>query len=432
MNKIVVSLGMAALGVSGIQVTSAQEAIPSKLWNVTASLRGFYDDNINTAPSADKVDSYGWEVSPGLGLNWEADATKVHLAYRYGLKYYEIKPAGNTDKYDQTHTFEGVLDHAINERFRFNVTDSFVIGQEPDALRNGTFATAQRISGNNIRNFGAITFDAQITRLFNLELGYDNAFFDYADDFSSTPGGKNVDAFGNITPSNSGALDRIQNGGTVEGQFLVAPETKALVGFKFQETDYTADEPIAGIYPTDYVTSDSRNRRSYIGYLGLDHSFSPDLSGSIRGGVQYNDYYNDDKNTSGYNPYVQASGRYLYAPESFVELGFNQTRSATDVTGGTNVVRDADISLLYGSIHHRITPKIYGSVLGTFQNSIYNGGGSGIDGKSQQYYSVGVNLQYRFNPFLSTEVGYNYDNVQSDVTSDYNRNRVYIGLTAAY
>jgi hypothetical protein len=44
-----------------------------------------------------------------------------------------------------------------------------------------------------------------------------------------------------------------------------------------------------------------------------------------------------------------------------------------------------------------------------------------------------VSLAYRINPFLATEVGYNYDMLESDLPGrSYNRNRCYIGLRGIY
>ncbi|MGN6554990.1 MAG: outer membrane beta-barrel protein [Verrucomicrobiota bacterium] len=437
MNKIVASLGVVVLGASSLPTASAQDfdAPPSKLWNATASLRGFYDDNPSTAPSGpNKNDTFGWEISPGVGLNWENEATKVRLGYRYAAKYFSSKPENYAEKYTQDHTFDGALDHAISERFKVGVTDSFVIGQEPDALRVGPTATTQNIPGNNIRNYGTITFDAQITRLFSLQLGYGNSYFDYADDFSDS---KNVDAADNIIPSNSGSLDRIENRANIDARWLLAPETTGLVGAEFQQVNYTADEAIAGNItdPTTILMSDERDRRSYIGYLGADHRFSPNLSGSARVGVQFNDYFNSPNgNSSDVSPYVRLSGQYVYAPESMVSLGFSQSRSATDVTGQSrdSYVRDTDVSLVYGSIRHRIVPRVYGSLTGSFQNMIYNGHNTSLDGKASQYYALGLNLEYKFNPFLSFDAGYNYDRLDSEVTAEYDRNRVYIGVTASY
>jgi predicted porin len=46
---------------------------------------------------------------------------------------------------------------------------------------------------------------------------------------------------------------------------------------------------------------------------------------------------------------------------------------------------------------------------------------------------VGLSLQYRFTPNFSAEVGYNYDNVKSDIADrGFDRNRVYVGVTGSY
>jgi len=46
---------------------------------------------------------------------------------------------------------------------------------------------------------------------------------------------------------------------------------------------------------------------------------------------------------------------------------------------------------------------------------------------------LGVSLEYRFSRYLSAHVGYNFDKLDSQVEGrDFDRNRVYIGLTAGY
>ena len=46
---------------------------------------------------------------------------------------------------------------------------------------------------------------------------------------------------------------------------------------------------------------------------------------------------------------------------------------------------------------------------------------------------VGLNLAYIFNPHVSADIGYNYDDVTSvTVQPGYNRNRVYVGVTGTY
>ena len=51
MKKIVASVGLVALGASALQTASAQALVgpdASKPWSVSATIRGFYDDNPGT------------------------------------------------------------------------------------------------------------------------------------------------------------------------------------------------------------------------------------------------------------------------------------------------------------------------------------------------------------------------------------------------
>src|SRR4029077_3801836 len=102
MNKIVASLGLAAIGASGVESVYAEDlgAPVSKIWSVSASLRGFYDDNINTVPGpTNKVSSLGFEVSPGVRLKWSGEATSISAGYQYIFRDYDTKPAGQSQSY---------------------------------------------------------------------------------------------------------------------------------------------------------------------------------------------------------------------------------------------------------------------------------------------------------------------------------------------
>jgi hypothetical protein len=191
MNKIVASVGLVALGASGVQAASPSpfNTDSAKPWTISATLRGFYDDNYQTVgndvtiPPGQHRGSFGFDVSPSANFEWQLEQTQIALGYTYGFKYYD-HPFSDSDKhYDQTHSFLASLDHSFNERYQISVTDSFVIGQEPDVLRAGnTFSTFQRIPGDNIRNYGSITFNAQLTRQIGLQVGYANSYYDYSDE----------------------------------------------------------------------------------------------------------------------------------------------------------------------------------------------------------------------------------------------------------
>jgi hypothetical protein len=439
MKKIVASVGLAAIGASAIETASAQALVSpdaSKPWSVSATLRGFYDDNVSTVPNDAAIppgshrDTFGFEVSPSAALAWSVEQTTVNLGVLYSLKYYDHAPINSDNHSDQSFSFNAGLTHSFNEQTQLRVSDSFVIGQEPDMLRAGsTFSTFQRVSGDNIRNYGSIGLEAELAPQWGIGAGYDNALYDYKHS------GATVDAFGNIIPSLSGSLDRMEHRAHVEGFWRIQPETKLLLGYQFGELSYSGDELIGGQAFGPFVFnplfSNDRNSRSHTVYVGAEHTFLPELTGAVRVGASYTDYYNSDEDAK-YTPYVNASLKYSYAPESYVEGGFSYDRNATDVVGGgfSDGTLDAESAVVYANLKHRITPYLFAGLMGQFQNSTYNGGA--LDGQDEQYYLLGLDLEYRFTHYFSAHAGYNYDRLESNLGRTFDRNRVYVGITATY
>jgi hypothetical protein len=65
------------------------------------------------------------------------------------------------------------------------------------------------------------------------------------------------------------------------------------------------------------------------------------------------------------------------------------------------------------------------------QYSTYNAGAAANADTTD--YGLGLNVTYLINNHISVDAGYNYDDVESDLAGyGYNRNRVYLGLTATY
>jgi hypothetical protein len=436
MKKIVASVGLVALGASGVQTAFAQDltADNSKPWSISATLRGFYDDNLNTWPNDVPLpngfhrSSFGFEITPAAMLRWSMEQTTLSLGLIYSFKYYENKPINNSDNYDNIFTFTAGLHHNFSERYQIDIKDSFVIGQEPDLIRAGdVFSTYQRVPGDNIRNYGTLVFDAELTPEAAAQVGFDNAYFDYSDKAVA------VDQFGNPVASLAGLLNRIEWRPHLDFLWKFQPDTQGVVGFQYHGVSYTADQPIGVNGAGNPVMSDSRNSESYQAYLGVNHTFTPELSGQVRVGGQVTDYPNTPGAESQVSPYARLSVRWSYAPESYLEGGFTYDRTPTDVfqpDAFGNFTLDAEAATVYIAVTHRFTPHIYANVLGQFQNADYHGGAA--DGKSEQFYLLGLNLEYRFNQNFSASVGYNYDNLQSELARAYDRNRVYIGVRAAY
>ena len=283
--------------------------------------------------------------------------------------------------------------------------------------------TLLRTKGNNIHNNGIITLDTQWTRLLGSELGYQNNFYDYENS------GGNAGS-----PSLAGLLNRLEHLVWVNLNWRLLPTTTVFVGYQYGQINYIGNEPIAPGY-----VSDNRDNRSHYGYAGVQYNPLDNLNIAAKAGIQYIDFYNPPtgiSTTSQTSPYADLSATYTYLPGSYAQVGFRQRRNATDIVGDPTlasgkITEDEESSVVYASINHKFTPQLTGNVLGNLQYSTFKGGQ--YDGHSQTMYSLGLNLSYSFNPHVSAEVGYNFDDLTSGVPGQkYQRDRVYVGVTGTY
>src|SRR6185436_9795213 len=121
----------------------------------------------------------------------------------------------------------------------------------------------------------------------------------------------------NSFPSQGGLLDRLENYVHLDGRWRLQPETVGVIGYRYGQVNYTGNEIIAQDSVTrDYYYSDVRNSRSQYGYLGVDHTFRPDLTGSLRAGARFTEFPNEPSNSSEIGPMVSGNLAYTYAPES--------------------------------------------------------------------------------------------------------------------
>ena len=436
MNKIFASIGAVALGTTAVQAAGGVEMVdPTKPWSVSASLRGFYDDNYVTAPKGAERDSYGIEVRPSAALYFPLEQTTLGLRYTLGAKWYQDREdlSSSNDPWDFSHELDAFLNHQFSQRYLLDVRDSFVITQEPELLSgNGPVTSPFRTESDNMRNLAEANFTAVLTRELSLVLGYQNTWVDY------DSSGPVDDGVGNISASLSGRLDRMQHLGLINLRWQARKDSVVVFGYNYGQVGYLSDEKIAylGTFPTgQYVNSDYRDNTSHYGYVGLDQTVSKDLMFTLRGGVQAIDYVNDPQSDSELSPYGQVSLTYKYLPDSQFSVGWTYSHSATDIVAPSatgQITQDQESSYLFASINHHLSPFLTGYVNGFWQNSSFNGGA--FDGEIDNFYGVGFGLRYRFNQNLSGDLGYSFDTLASDVPNrgEYDRNRVHIGVTATY
>jgi hypothetical protein len=464
MKHALTSAGLLALGAVSLyaldpEMSRQQTGRP---FTIAATVRGFYDDNVTTAP--DKIvfrapldptdpnspvvttgvihprdESFGFQVSPSIHLNLPMEQTFISLGYIYSLTWYESRDPNDID---QSHEFSGKLRHSFSPRYQVGVDERFVITSEPTvAERFGiiTAPTRTRTQSDVWHNYGAIEANIGLTRLVSLSLGYVNNWYDYE---AEGPG------------SRSALLDRIEHMIRADARYQFNPKLIGVVGYTFGFNSFTGDDVISPATaevtvenPDDptgppivlrrarrAVFSEERDSRSHYGYVGVDYDVTAKLQATIRVGAQFTEY--PDLEESSANPYADVSLRYRILRGTSLEGGIRHARNATDVSAVDERGRptlDAETTAVYAQLEHQIIPNLVGSVMAQYQHSTFNDGVN--DGSTEDLWLMGLNLNYSFNRHLSAEVGYSYDILDSHLKQGdrgYDRNRVYIGLTARY
>ena len=428
MKKIFVSFGLAA-SAAGLSSALAQgmEAASPKLWNVSGTLRGFYDDNYNS--SNVKKGSGGFEVSPTISGNVDMQQTDFGARYTFGMYYYFDRENHGADPIDYTHQADVWLDHAFDETLKLNLSDSLVIAQDPKLVEGGSVT---RVSGNNVANRAKLALTKEWTRQFSTATHYGNNVIIYDDTGTTNAPG--------VNPSQSALLNRFEQNIGTDFQWQFQPETMGFIGYNFSWVDYTGDKVISpqAVINAKIVNyySSSRNNRAHYGYVGAEHQFSPNLSATARAGASYTDVYNDPVSSSAsVAPYVDINATYTFTPGSYVQAGFTQDQNATDVVApdaSGQLTQYQKSSVFYMDVTHQFDSKITGNLIGQYIHSTYQQGAYS-NGTGDSTVSLGANLHYQINQHFSAELGYNFDELFSTIDSrGYSRNRVYIGLGANY
>jgi hypothetical protein len=459
MKKFILSTGLVAISAAGWQAASAATVLSPKAWSISATLRGFYDDNYTS--STQSRGSGGLELSPTISFNAPLARTDLGMRYTYGLYYYQDRQDIGVNPFDQSHLFELWLTHKFNTRWTATARDSFAIGQEPELLQTASSAPF-RTSGDNMANHANFSLETQWTHKFSTAIHYGNAWVDYDNAGGittpfvpvlgavqavnvpvNTPGLDDGSFYG-VTASLAGKLNRVEHSAGVDFTWAMGIRSSVFVGYNFGLVNYTGNEDVAAFNYVDTAgharsliyRSDSRDTMSHYGYVGFAHEFTANIQGTLRAGVNYTESFNnplsDDPSLS---PYVDMNVSYTFIPGSFVQLGVTHDINSTDVTdpnqSNGKITAYQESTVVFVDVNHKFNSKLRGTVIGRFQNSTYNGGNN--DGGNDQSYGVGVNLAYQINRHFSTEVGYNYDDLISGLSGrDYGRGRYYFGVTASY
>ena len=228
-----------------------------------------------------------------------------------------------------------------------------------------------------------------------------------------------------------------------------------LAGYTFSWSQYYGNEPIA-VYnyftqkgakigstylynpasAQSYVyNSSSRDGTSHEVHVGINRLLTANITLAASIGVSYSANNNDPFNhNTDIAPTANVSLSYNYQPGNYVQLGITQSQNATDVVEpGINgsLTQYQNTTVVYADINHQIVHNLFATVIGRYQYSTFQGGAANQD--ADQQIDAGINLTYNFNRHFSADLGYNFDDLMSQLVGRaFTENRVYLGVTASY
>lgn len=377
-------------------VTPAMAAAAKSPIHVNNRLRLGYDDNVYQVddPSASglsKKDSFRIieEIEVLVSLNMER--TYLGLRYRPSLIWYSDR---DNDDTDFLHDLDLNFSHTFTPTLSLSISDTLRASQLPE-LQDDNYIVRQ--NDDNYYNAAMATLSYMLRPETRIDLSGRHILLRYNDDANDDNNYYSV------------------VGGLTVRQQLASLTTLMLDGryqmVVFDEADADAN----------------RDADSVFAGLGLEQTFSPQLIGNMRAGVE-NRMYDDDRFDDNTKPYGEVSLTFLPSPATRI------TGSAAYSIYESDVARylSQDRTYLSLSLAHDFTAKLSFYLSGAYTLNGYEADYA-LDGNlgdgEENAYLISLRLAYRVNRINWLEAGYQFVKLDSDIPGreSYERNRFDIG-----
>jgi hypothetical protein len=365
-----------------------QEDIPLT-WTVSGYVG--YDSNINSIDIAEESSVY---LQAGIGTQWSGGSrtTRYTLGASASVLYYfEDVTVGDDENVFYSVRLQGSVVHRASRRL--TLSDSF-------------YATYEYEPNQQI---GA-TVSRRTDQYFYL---YNNAALSYAwtRRFSTVANW----VTSGITYDGDDVEDRWANRIGLAARYLWSRATTLVGEYRFGITDYetgTAD------YTSHYLLA------------GVDHMFNRVTQGSVRVGAEFRDNDNYDSNSS---PYIEASLVQLLN-EGF-SLRWAARYGLEDSELGSFESRT---SIRMGvTAQYEFNPRLTGTAGMTYVHSeLEDSFAAGVSDGDEDFLGINLGLSYLLYSNVRVEGGYSYgtldSNIDSGISRDFDRHRVFMGVSANF
>ena len=357
---------------------------------IYAGVSGGYDDNVNTQQGSKQGSAF---TSGNIILDYTFGDPRLQLILNAGAGgsyYYEHV---NGQSYDID--LKGAFGITYKSSPRLTLGSTLLVDYltEPDFNAPGGLNSR---SGNYLYTTDKIFVAYEWSQRFSTKTSYTFEAFNYENNTVGALSNRVSNVFGN------------------EFHFQLVPTTSLVAEYRYSIVTY-ADALL--------------DSTTHFALGGIDHTFNPRLSASIRGGAEFRSYDSDGDRTA---PYFEGSATYLVGKRVTVSWNNHYGLEEPDFAGAQS--RTTFRSGLQTKFN--LTSRITSSIDLYYVHDQYHALTSGpvmTPGFTENAFDGGLSLRYAITPLLGVQAGYHYTNISSDNQGrDYSRNRVSAGVSLTF
>jgi hypothetical protein len=361
---------------------------PPRGLTLSTGVVGGYDDNASSSGgSTSSTGGSGSSYTSGnaaLSYTFRTPRTQVSLSTGGGLTYYFDRTGYNPTAY-----LGLSLTHKPSRRMTLNLSVFASYQSQPDVSTN--LGSNQQL-GSFIHSTDLISLSYSWTPRFSTVTSYTFGLLKY--------------------DSSAGSLEnRMEHTLGEQFQYLLWPTTTGVAEYRFGIIDYESA-------PLDSTTN--------FLLAGLNHTFTPRLNATFRGGVELR---SSESNGFQPGPYFESSLTYVLHNGSVIWTnGYSIEESSVPGGSGAPAFRTGL------TLNYRFTRRLSASLPLFYVHGGNQSGGSSSSSSSSSgdTIDIGPSLNYSINRHFSANVGYHYTEVSGSVSSSYSRNNYFAGLNFSF
>ena len=191
-------------------------------------------------------------------------------------------------------------------------------------------------------------------------------------------------------------------------------------------TTFLVAEYRYGIVTYDNSSLDST---THFALGGIDHTFNPRLTASVRGGAEFRSYDSDGDRTA---PYFEGTVKYALGQRTSISWTTRYGIEEPEVPGAQSR------TTFRTGLHTKVdfTSRISGSLDAFYAHDDYHSLANAvapISPFSESSFDIGLGLNYAITSIVAVQLGYHYTDVTSDSGfREYSRNRVSGGVSLKF